>query len=127
MYTERFMKTLEQNPEGYAQAAVHNADGFKNVAGGVLIQHGTGDDNVHFQHSAVLVDTLVAQGVSPKKLDVMWFTDSEHSIAFHGSNAFLYKQLTKKLWEETQRGLQRGHQWDKKKERLHQWDRKLGV
>lgn len=115
LYTERYMKTLELNPEGYAVSSVSKVDGFKNAAGGVLVQHGTGDDNVHYQHTAVLLDTLVAGGVSPAKLDTMAFTDSDHSIVFHKSSAFLYKQLTAKLYAEKKRkGKSEKHQWTKK-------------
>ena len=77
MYTERFMKTYEMNAAGYNKTAVRKVDGFKNVAGGFLIQHGTGDDNVHFQNSATLVDTLISGGVSPEKMQVQFFTDSK--------------------------------------------------
>jgi dipeptidyl-peptidase-4 len=115
MYTERYMKTLAANPAGYSQAAVRNATGFLHVAGGVLVQHGTGDDNVHFQNSAVLVDTLVAQGVSPRKLSVMWFTDQDHSIAGAGAARFVYKQLTERLWAEKERGAGVAHQWDRRR------------
>src|SRR5690606_19883899 len=59
MYTERYMKLLSSNQEGYAKSAVVDVSGFKSIRGGVLVQHGTGDDNVHFQHAAVLTETLM--------------------------------------------------------------------
>jgi hypothetical protein len=37
------------NKVGYTESAILKPNGFKNIAGGVLVQHGTGDDNVHFQ------------------------------------------------------------------------------
>ena len=49
MYTERYMGLPDSNAAGYEGTAVRKVDGFKNIAGGTLIQHGTGDDNVHFQ------------------------------------------------------------------------------
>ncbi|KAI5778450.1 extracellular dipeptidyl-peptidase Dpp4 [Geopyxis carbonaria] len=124
MYTERYMKTLATNAAGYAASAVRNATGFKNVAGGFLVQHGTGDDNVHFQNSAALVDLLTREGVSPEKMEVRWFTDSDHGISFHGAGGFLYRQLTKRLWEERERRLdgKEVHQWSKRTARGHQWD-----
>ena len=108
---------MELNPEGYNRSRIANADGFKSISGSVLLQHGTGDDNVHFQNSLVLEDHLVDSGVPPQKLDVQWFTDSNHNIRFHGANAFLYKQLTGKLWEEKNRkvGTQPKHQWSRRK------------
>lgn len=114
MYTERYMKTLSENAEGYKNSAVVDVAGFKSVRGGVLVQHGTGDDNVHFQNSAALTDTLMRQGVTPEKLRVQWFTDSDHSIRRVGQNIFLYKQLTDELYEEKRWKEEKPHQWDKK-------------
>ncbi|GIK03415.1 diacylglycerol pyrophosphate phosphatase [Aspergillus viridinutans] len=115
MYTERYMKTLKSNAAGYNASAIRKVAGYKNVRGGVLIQHGTGDDNVHFQNAAALVDTLVGAGVTPEKLQVQWFTDSDHGIRYHGGNVFLYRQLSKRLYEEKKRKDKgEAHQWSKK-------------
>lgn len=114
MYTERYMKLLTTNRAGYNASAITKTSGFKNVAGGFLIQHGTGDDNVHFQHSAVLADALVYEGVSPEKMRVQWFTDSDHNIDFHRAEGFLYKQLAKALYEEKRRRPEGKHQWSRR-------------
>lgn len=116
MYTERYMKTLTGNLAGYEETAVRNATGFQNVRGGVLIQHGTGDDNVHFQNGAVLVDTLTNGRVSPKKLHTQWFTDSDHNINTRGASTLVYKQMARYLWLELQR---------KEGEAVHQFDRRM--
>ncbi|KAL4803382.1 putative dipeptidyl peptidase 4, partial [Aspergillus unguis] len=118
MYTERYMKTLSTNEEGYNTTAIRRTDGFKNVAGGFLIQHGTGDDNVHFQNSAALVDTLIGDGVTPEKMQVQWFTDSDHSINYNGGTVYLYRQLAKRLYEEKNRGTKLQHQWSKRSQWL---------
>jgi dipeptidyl aminopeptidase/acylaminoacyl peptidase len=116
LYTERYMKTPELNPEGFNKSRVHDATGFKEIAGGVLIQHGTGDDNVHFQNSAALVDLLMGERVTPEKMQAQWFTDSDHSIVYNNNGKFLYRQLTKKIWEEKQRkgDSKGGHQWSRR-------------
>ena len=114
MYTERYMKTPALNGAGYAKSAVHDVTGFKALRGGFSVQHGTGDDNVHFQNSAALGDLLMGGGVGPEKLEVTWFTDSDHSIRYNGQNAFVYKQLSKKLFEERNRGEKGGHQWSRR-------------
>ncbi|KAL4963696.1 prolyl dipeptidyl peptidase DppIV [Aspergillus stella-maris] len=114
MYTERYMKTLETNSDGYNSTAIRKTEGFKNIAGGFLIQHGTGDDNVHFQNSAALVDTLIGAGVTPEQMQVQWFTDSDHSINYNGGTVFLYRQLAQRLYEEKQRTEEEGHQWSKR-------------
>ncbi|KAL4933207.1 prolyl dipeptidyl peptidase DppIV [Aspergillus undulatus] len=119
MYTERYMKTLETNEDGYNSTAIRRTEGFKNVAGGFLIQHGTGDDNVHFQNAAALVDTLIGDGVTPEQMQVQWFTDSDHSINYNGASVFLYRQLAQRLYEEKIRtGEEDSHQWSK---RSHAW------
>lgn len=116
MYTERYMKKLETNSAGYDETAVHNATGFQNIRGGFIIQQGTGDDNVHFQHAAVLVDTLTVAKVSPKKLHTQWFTDSDHGINTRGATTLVYKQMARYLWLELQR---------KEGEATHQFDRRM--
>ena len=60
IYTERFMRTPQENPEGYAKSSpVRNA---AKLQGKLLVVHGTGDDNVHFQNSVQLADALQAAG-----------------------------------------------------------------
>ncbi|KAH7306135.1 dipeptidyl peptidase IV N-terminal region-domain-containing protein [Rhexocercosporidium sp. MPI-PUGE-AT-0058] len=114
MYTERYMKLLSTNEAGYNTTAIRKSAGFQNVRGGFLIQHGTGDDNVHFQNSAVLVDTLTVGKVSPKKFHVQWFTDSDHGISFHGATTLIYKQMARYFWLEKTRKDEGPHQFDKK-------------
>lgn len=118
MYTERYMKTLDANLEGYKTTSVQDSTGFQAIRGGFLIQHGTGDDNVHFQNSAVLVDTLTTAKVSPKKFHVQWFTDSDHSINFHSATTLVYKQMARYFWLEKQR------QEGREAEKPHQFDKK---
>ena len=119
LYTERYMKTPELNPEGYNRSRVHDITGFKNIAGNFLIQHGTGDDNVHFQNAAALVDALMGGGVTPEKMAAQFFTDSDHSIVYNGGSAFLYRQLSKLVFEEKHR---KGNTKEK-----HQWSRRGAV
>jgi len=95
LYTERYMKTLESNSEGYKESAVINVDGFKNVD--FLLVHGTEDDNVHFQNSAVLVSKLTLAGVQNYK--VQFYTDNEHSMGFGNAYTQLMDLLTGFLHE----------------------------
>ncbi|KAJ4301469.1 Dipeptidyl peptidase 4 [Kalmusia sp. IMI 367209] len=112
IYTERYMKTPTLNPDGYNKSRVHDSTGFKKIAGGFLIQHGSGDDN----NSAALTDLLMGDQVTPEKMQNTWFTDSDHSIVYHNDGKFLYRQLSKKVYEEKKRvgDLKGGHQWSKR-------------
>ncbi|RDI77288.1 hypothetical protein Vi05172_g12700 [Venturia inaequalis] len=118
MWTERYMGLPTTNAANYTATAIRKVAGFKNIAGGVLLQHGTGDDNVHFQNSAALVDTLIGGGVGPDKLQVQYFPDSDHNIGYNGAYRFLHRQLAKRLWEERVRvvgnGTGAGHQWGRR-------------
>ncbi|KAI8889441.1 hypothetical protein K501DRAFT_282328 [Backusella circina FSU 941] len=95
IYTERYMLTPEMNADGYKESAINNMTGFENTR--YLLAHGTGDDNVHFQHSAVLVDKLTKAEVH--NYQVQFFPDSNHAIRHHNANYNLYYLLTKFLWE----------------------------
>ncbi|KAF4981836.1 hypothetical protein FZEAL_2414 [Fusarium zealandicum] len=118
IYTERYMKSLEDNKDGYLETAVHNVDGFKNVPGGFSILHGTGDDNVHYQQTAAMVDLLVGGGVSPEQMKMFAFTDSDHSIVYNGADVYIYKYLTARLYDEVKRQPKEKvmkHQWSKRR------------
>ncbi|KAH6893534.1 dipeptidyl peptidase IV N-terminal region-domain-containing protein [Thelonectria olida] len=124
MYTERYMKTIETNAKNYTQTAVHDVAGFKNVVGGFSIMHGTGDDNVHYQHTAAFLDFIVSNGVSPDQMRMLAFTDSDHSINYNGADTYLYKFLTERLYDEVLRGKKKepSHQWSKRQ--MWNWDGK---
>ncbi|KAI1073718.1 dipeptidyl peptidase IV N-terminal region-domain-containing protein [Whalleya microplaca] len=115
MYTERYMKTSQQNPDGYNKTAVRKTEGFKNIAGGFSIMHGLGDDNVHYQNTAALVDLLVGAGVPPIKMQWRTFTDSDHGISYHGATTYLYKFMTELLYREKIRTSETlSHQWTRR-------------
>lgn len=60
IYQERYMNTPQNNPEGYRKGSpISYAEGLK---GNLLLIHGTGDDNVHYQNCEMLVNQLVKYG-----------------------------------------------------------------
>lgn len=82
-YTERFMDTPQANPEGYAEAGVLTwvpkvfapGNASRPAPGALKITHGTGDDNVHFQNSLLLVDALQREGY---QFELMIYPDGMH-------------------------------------------------
>lgn len=59
-YTERYMGLPQENPDGYARSSVMaHVDG---IVGKLLLVHGLIDENVHFRHSARLIDAMIAAG-----------------------------------------------------------------
>jgi len=75
IYTERYMNTPQENPEGYNETSVVRAAG--NVHGKLLILHGMMDDNVHLQNTAQLIDALQR---SNKDFEVMFYPRARHGI-----------------------------------------------
>lgn len=60
IYQERYMNTPQDNPEGYKKGSpINYVSGLK---GNLLLIHGTGDDNVHYQNCEKLVNELVREG-----------------------------------------------------------------
>ena len=60
IYQERYMNTPQNNPEGYRKGSpIHYAAGLK---GNLLLIHGTGDDNVHYQSCEMMVNELIRHG-----------------------------------------------------------------
>ncbi|KAK4635433.1 putative dipeptidyl-aminopeptidase B [Fulvia fulva] len=90
IYTERYMHTPQNNPEGYENATITNITGLAaNVR--FLVMHGVSDDNVHFQNTLSLLDRLDMANV--RNYDVHVFPDSDHSIYFHNANSIVYGKL----------------------------------
>ena len=102
-YTERFMSTPEDNPDGYARTrAVDRIASYPARPGDdgsvmLKITHGTGDDNVHYQNTLQLIDALHKIGAS---FDFMVYPDGMHGYrGYQGqhfqaeNNAFWLKYL----------------------------------
>lgn len=94
IYTERYMRTPQENPEGYLTASINNVTNFASTTR-FLMMHGSGDDNVHFQNSLKLIDDFNLQSI--ENFDFMVFPDSDHSISFHNGNHVIYHRLLKWL------------------------------
>ncbi|OAQ67903.1 dipeptidyl aminopeptidase [Pochonia chlamydosporia 170] len=90
IYTERYMRLPQDNSAGYEASAITNATAL-GMNKRFLIMHGSADDNVHFQNSLKLLDTLDLAGV--ENYDVHVFPDSDHGIGFHGANRLVYDRL----------------------------------
>jgi dipeptidyl-peptidase-4 len=93
IYQERYMGLPSTNAEGYQAASVINfAQGLK---GDLLIVHGSGDDNVHYQGTELLVNRLIELG---KPFDFMTYPDRTHAISEGpGTSAHLYHLLARYL------------------------------
>merc|ERR1712217_883061 len=73
-YTERYMGTPEGNPKGYKTSSImEDVDGMK---GDLLLVHGLIDENVHFRHTARLINALIA---AQKPYRLMLFPNERHS------------------------------------------------
>jgi dipeptidyl-peptidase 4 len=76
IYQERYMGVPQDNVDGYRVGSPINfADGLK---GKLLVVHGSGDDNVHYQGTERLVNRLVELG---KPFDLMVYPNRTHAIA----------------------------------------------
>ena len=80
-YTERYMRRPQVNPRGYEEASLLNK--AADLSGAVLIIHGTGDDNVHVQHTMQYINALVA---ADKQFEMQLYPDDNHHLR-QGNNA----------------------------------------
>ncbi|HET7464544.1 MAG TPA: S9 family peptidase [Longimicrobium sp.] len=100
IYTERYMGLPQQNEEGYRRSASYTyAEGLR---GKLLIVHGSGDDNVHYQGTERLVNRLVELG---KPFDLMVYPNRSHCICEgDGTTLHLFSLLTRYLTENLPAG-----------------------
>ncbi len=73
-YTERYMGTPAANPDGYADSSVMSH--VANMRGKLMIVHGLIDENVHFRHTARLINALIR---ARKPYELLLFPDERHS------------------------------------------------
>ena len=93
VYTERFNGLITDNRQGYDRGSpISYVNGFK---GDLLLVHGGGDDNVHFQNSEILINALVA---ADKPFQMMEYPNRTHCIC-QGKNtqAHLFELITRYL------------------------------
>ena len=75
MYTERYMDTPQENPEGYKNSALF--DKVKNLEGKLLMIHGSSDNTVVWQHSINFLKKCIDENV---QVDYFVYPDYEHNV-----------------------------------------------
>lgn len=89
IYTERYQGLPQDNPKGYDQnSPVFHVNKLK---GNLLLIHGTGDDNVHFQNSVALEDALIAAN---KQFKTFYYPNRNHGIYGGNTRLHLYHMLS---------------------------------
>ncbi len=100
IYQERYMGLPQDDSVGYANGSPINF--AQNLKGNLLIVHGSGDDNVHYQNTEALVNKLISLD---KPFRMMVYPNRTHGI-FEGKNTslHLYSLLTRYLYEHEPAG-----------------------
>lgn len=87
-YTERYMGTPESNPDGYRESSVLAHVG--KITGNLLIVHGLIDENVHFRHTARLINALIRARIP---YDFLLFPDERHMPRKLEDRIFMEEQI----------------------------------
>ena len=95
IYQERYMNTPQNNPEGYRKGSpITYAEGLE---GNLLLIHGTGDDNVHYQNCEMLVNKLIKNG---KMFTQISYPMRSHSINEREGTTLHLRKTMAKYWLE---------------------------
>jgi dipeptidyl-peptidase-4 len=96
IYTERFLRTPQENPKGYDENSPINF--VDKIRGKYLLVHGTADDNVHFQNSTQMVTALVKANVD---FESAYYPNKNHGIRGTTDNTtyHLYAKMTNWILE----------------------------
>ncbi|MFN7313189.1 MAG: S9 family peptidase [Bacteroidota bacterium] len=95
IYTERFMRTPQENGKNYDENSPINH--VEKIKGNYLIIHGTADDNVHFQNAVEMVNQMIKKGV---KFDSEYYPNSNHGIGGGKTRLHLYERMTRFILEK---------------------------
>ena len=87
-YTERYMRRPQVNIGGYESASLLNK--AQDMTGNVLIIHGTGDDNVHVQHTMQYIDALVR---ADKQFEMQLYPDDNHFLRKGNNAQHMHKRI----------------------------------
>lgn len=89
IYTERFMRTPQENASGYDDnSPINHVDKLK---GSYLLVHGAADDNVHYQNSMDMITALVE---ADKQFDLFIYPNKNHGIYGGNTRFHLYTKMT---------------------------------
>jgi dipeptidyl-peptidase-4 len=89
IYTERYMRTPQENASGYDDnSPVNHVDKMK---GAYLLVHGSGDDNVHFQNTMEMSEALVRAN---KQFELYVYPDRNHGIYGNNARLHLFTKMT---------------------------------
>lgn len=97
VYTERYMRTPQENPEGYDDNSPLSHAG--DIKGDLLIVHGSADDNVHAQNTFEFTEKMVQAGV---QFDMAIYTNRNHGIRGGNTTMHLYTRMTSFLKKQLQ-------------------------
>ena len=89
IYTERYMKTPQENASGYDENSPINH--VSKLKGNYLLIHGSGDDNVHVQNSMQMITALIQAN---KQFDSEIYPDNNHGIYGGMTRIQLYNKMT---------------------------------
>lgn len=95
IYTERYMRTPQVNPDGYDDNSPMSHAG--DIKGNLLIIHGSADDNVHAQNTFEMTERMVQAGV---QFDMAIYTNRNHGIRGGNTTMHLYTKMTNFLKEK---------------------------
>jgi dipeptidyl-peptidase 4 len=96
IYTERYMRTPQENPKGYDDnSPINHTDKIK---GKYLIIHGTADDNVHFQNATQMITALVKSNID---FESAYYPNKNHGIsgALDNTSFHLWSKMTNWILE----------------------------
>jgi len=88
-YTERYMRTPQENPQGYDCSPMHR---YQKLHGNLLICHGLADDNVHYQNCAELCEKLVQADI---QFEMQTYTNRNHGIFGGNTRHHLFTRIEK--------------------------------
>ena len=87
-YTERYMGTPQSNPAGYAESSVMTH--VEQIKGKLLLVHGMLDENVHFRHTARLINALIR---ARKVYDLLVFPNERHMPRHRPDRVYQNEQI----------------------------------